>query len=74
MSNLVKILSPEWVRGILAILFGMGIIVAMFMGLFPAEQFTLLATMILGYFFGKGQSNSEIKTEVAKCVKNEQNK
>ena len=73
MSNLVKILSPEWVRGILAVLFGFGIIVAMFMGLFPAEQFTPIATMILGYFFGRGNDKFEIKNEVAKRV-NEQNK
>lgn len=68
MSRIVEIFSDDWVRGLVATLLALTIIVGFLFGIVPFDFFKDICIMTLTYFFAKRSDSRLLQEEVKKQV------
>ena len=68
MSRIIQMFSDDWVRGLVATLLTLTVIVGFLFGIVPLDFFKDVCLMALTYFFAKRSDNRILQEEIKKQV------
>ena len=64
MGKFIRSLDPSWIRGIVAIIFSIALVIGFFQGIVPVDIIKDLSLIALSFYFAKGANPHPTKTSL----------